>query len=410
MPNQKHAVDTAIYSISKAFERASFYGVRALLILYLLETFHNNSREQTIELFGWFLLAVAISKIIGALIGDLLIKTKYAIIIGGFLQTLGCFIICFNANEIILIGMGIIALGSGLYGPNILAQFARFYIKKPKIIDSAFTIYFTAINIGSFLGTFLIGIVGEHYGYIYGFFVAGACMLVSTTIVLLHREKQLNLTSLDLQPKIGNKALILLICFVTVALFWSFYDFSSIAFQDIKLSIGTSTSYSSDVNPYSWDIINSSVALLFAGAASIVWSFLYYDQLTKIVIGTLSLSIGLSIFIFIGTPYSDDSMIIVVLATIIIGFAEVHINPILNSMITRSINPKFLAIALGLSFIPGLLIGKLFTAVGYDYIAKLNNSEILLVGISGLGAMGLILLVLMKLGVLNTTNAVRKKH
>lgn len=401
IPKQKHSMDTAIYSVSKAFERVSFYGVRTLLILYLIETFYNNSRDQATELFGWFIFAITISKIIGAIIGDLLINAKPAIIIGGFIQTVGCFVICSKSIEITLAGMGLIALGSGLYTPNILAQFARFYIKKPKIIDSAFTIYYTAINIGSFLGTFIIGIIGQHYGYIYGFFTAGACMLISTIIILLRREQQLDLSSTDLQPKIKNRTPILLICFVAVALFWSFYDFSSIAFQDIKHSIGNS--YSSDVNLYSWDIINSYVVMFFAVAASITWSFLYYNQLMKIVVGTLSLSIGLSIFIFMDSPYSGDSMIMVVIATIIIGFAEVHINPVLNSIITRSINPKFLAITLSVSFIPGLLIGKLFTSLEYDYIAKLDNSEILQIGISGLGLIGFILLIFIKLGILKTT-------
>lgn len=400
IPKQKHTRDTAIYSISKAFERASFYGVRTLLFLYLIETSSNLSQIQSIALIGWFLFAFTISKIIGALLGDLLFKTKKVIVFGGILQTLGCFTICFGSSSI-MIGMGLIAVGSGLYTSNVLAQFGRLYINKTKIIDAGFSIYYSAANIGSFLGAFLIAIIGERYGCIYGFLIAGACMLVSTIILLFHQEKQVDLTSNAAQPKIKNRTTILIVCFISVVLFWNFHQLSFFSFQDIQYSI--SDSYSNSTFRFTWDIISNYAAMFFAVIASIVWTFFYYNQLKKIVLGFLSLSIGFFIVIFIDTSGSGNSMFLAVIATLIIAFAEVHINPILNSIVTRSIKPKFLAIAFSISYIPGLIIGYSLSNLKYDYIYKMNNTEILIIGVSGLGVIGLTLLILVKSGLLKTT-------
>jgi POT family proton-dependent oligopeptide transporter len=400
IPKQEHSKNTAIYSVSRAFERASFYGTRTLLLFYLMESLYSNVEFQVFEIFGWYTLGVLISKFIGGLLGDLVLKGKLAVFLGGILQTLGCFVLCFGAFETVIAGMGLIALGSGLYSPNILAQFARLYLDKERIMDAGFAIYYTASNIGAFFGIVLIGFVGESYGWIYGFIIAGVFMLIATIILLFKQEEQKEASLNESRPKIKNWLVILITCFVAVALFWNLFGISFIAFQDIQQSI--SATLPSDINLNTWSLINSYGTMFFAAIAAIVWSYFYYNQLMKIIVGFLTLSLGFGIVLFIDAPYNGNSMLIAVTVSIIIAFAEVHISPVLNSIVTRVINPKFLAIAFSIIFLPGFIIGKLLEDLKYNYVTQFDNTLILIIGVTGLVLIGITLLILVKLGVLKT--------
>ncbi|NOQ75496.1 MAG: MFS transporter [Crocinitomix sp.] len=398
---QKHSKNTAVYSISRALERASFYGVRSLVIMYLVTSTYLIAIDQAFEILGWFLMAIIVSKIIGGFLGDLVLKGKRAVLLGGILQTIGCFVLCIEVFEAVIAGMGLIVLGSGLYAPNILAQFARSYVNKEKIMDAGFSIYYLASNIGAFFGIVLIGLVGERYGWNWGFMVAGGCMLISTSILLFRQEEQVDISSDDSQPKIKNGISLLIICFVAVALFWNLYGLSFIAFQDIQQSI--SEIHSRDVNVSTWSVLNSYAIMFFAAVAAVVWSYKYYNQLMKMVVGFLLLSLAFGIVLFIQTPYTENATFIALAVSVIIALAEIHISPVLNSIVTRAINPKFLAIAFSITFLPGLIITELLANLKYDYIAQLDNTTILIIGASSLGIIGLTLLILVKLGILKTS-------
>jgi len=171
--NQNHDRHTFIYACSKLLERAAFYGVRFLIVLYMTGDSIQMSREQALIVFSWFTGGFIVSHIIGGILGDLVFGNKRALIIGGAFQAIGAFSLCMHTPFGLYAGLGLIVLGGGLYTPNVTAQFGKLYLPRDRLLDSGFAIFYTAINIGSFVGVLLIGYLGENFGWSIGFMSAG---------------------------------------------------------------------------------------------------------------------------------------------------------------------------------------------------------------------------------------------
>src|SRR5690554_2009976 len=187
--NQKHSKETLYFSISMMLERASYYGFRILLILYMTGEVLKMDRTEALNIYVWFTGSFMISKIIGAILGDLVIGNKKALFIGGITQAIGAFCLCIPSTTGLYLGLFLVVIGNGFYMPNIIANFGKIYLNKTKLLDSGFTIFYLAINLGAFLGTSLIGIIGERYGYNFGFILAGTLMLFSIIPLLITKEK-----------------------------------------------------------------------------------------------------------------------------------------------------------------------------------------------------------------------------
>jgi len=118
---QNHTQSAFFYAISNGIERASYYGIRSILILYMIGETINMDRLEALGFYGWLTISFYFSKVIGAFLGDLLIGNKKSILIGGLLQTIGCVLFCFPSIAFLYIGVGCLVIGNGLFSPNILA-------------------------------------------------------------------------------------------------------------------------------------------------------------------------------------------------------------------------------------------------------------------------------------------------
>ena len=186
--HQTHNRNTLIYALSMLLERTAYYGFRALIVLYLMNEMSNFEREDVLEILGWFMLYIIFTKIIGAVLGDLVIGNKKALIVGGILQILGFLCMLQPSLLFMYIGFGLIAIGNGLYAPNMLAEFGKNYQDKQKLLDAAFTIHYTAIHIGSNIGIVLIAYIGEIYGFTYGFALSALLMLIATVLLIFNTK------------------------------------------------------------------------------------------------------------------------------------------------------------------------------------------------------------------------------
>ena len=92
--NQKHTKETFYYSLSRMLERASYYGIRALIFIYMTDEILQISDKDAVHIYSWFGGSLIFSQVIGALLGDFLIGNKKAIIFGGIIQAIGAFTLC----------------------------------------------------------------------------------------------------------------------------------------------------------------------------------------------------------------------------------------------------------------------------------------------------------------------------
>ncbi len=175
-----HPIGLFVLFFTEMWERFSYYGMRALLVLYLTSELIDGglgwSRESAGQLYGWYTSIVYITPIIGGMLADRLLGFRRAIVIGGLLMTLGHLSLAFEAMPAFYLGLVLLVLGNGLFKPNISSMVGQLYPDGSPLKDSAYTIFYMGINVGAFLGTLICGYLGENVGWHYGFGAAGIFM------------------------------------------------------------------------------------------------------------------------------------------------------------------------------------------------------------------------------------------
>lgn len=165
------------------WEYFSFYGMRALLILYLTqELLLSDSRSYSI--YGSFIALVYLTPIFGGMLADKLLGFKQTVIIGALLMSCGHLIIGIDGNELLYLGMAFIICGYGYFKTNIPCLVGQLYAKDDPKRDSAFTLLYLGGNIGGLIAPVACGIVATIYGWDYGFGMAGIGMIIGLLIFL----------------------------------------------------------------------------------------------------------------------------------------------------------------------------------------------------------------------------------
>jgi proton-dependent oligopeptide transporter, POT family len=186
------------------WERFSYYGMRALLVLYLVravtgdETGFNPGRgwneAQAYTLYGWYTGLAYLFPIFGGIIADKLIGTHRSMLVGGVLITIGHIILGVSgfgalANNaagmsLFIAGLAVIVLGTGHFKPTVSVMVGQLYEQKDPRRDGAFTIFYMGINLGAFLCAFVCGTLGEKVGWHWGFGSAAVGMILGLLLYM----------------------------------------------------------------------------------------------------------------------------------------------------------------------------------------------------------------------------------
>ncbi len=169
---------------TEMWERFSYYGMRALLILYL--TKHWEFTDATSYLiYGAYTSLVYIMPVFGGMLADQILGSKKAVTYGAILLVFGHLGMTVESNEqIFYLSLALIVSGVGFLKPNISTMVGALYEEGDPRRDSGFTIFYMGINIGAFTATLLCGYLGEEIGWAYGFGAAGIGMLLGLFIFL----------------------------------------------------------------------------------------------------------------------------------------------------------------------------------------------------------------------------------
>ena len=183
--NQKTVLDHPsglfVLFFTEMWERFSYYGMRALLVLFLVSGISEGgwgwSREDAGVLYAWYTGLVYLTPMIGGLLADKIFGYRAAVVLGAVLMTLGHGSMAFETPFFFYLGLSLLIMGNGLFKPNISSIVGNLY-KKPKDKDSGYTIFYMGINAGAFLGILLCGYVGEKVSWSWGFGLAGIFMFL----------------------------------------------------------------------------------------------------------------------------------------------------------------------------------------------------------------------------------------
>ncbi|NCV27819.1 MAG: MFS transporter [Nitrosomonadales bacterium] len=168
---------------TEMWERFSFYGMRALLVLYLVNAMAYSDTDA-LHIYGIYTGLVYLTPLIGGYIADKYTNSINAILIGGVLMMVGHALLAFE--PLFFIGLGFLIAGNGFFKPNISSMLGNLYLSKPeKLRDEGFSYFYIGINIGAFLAPLVIGFIGEFYSWHLGFLMAALGMLIGLTIFCL---------------------------------------------------------------------------------------------------------------------------------------------------------------------------------------------------------------------------------
>ena len=184
--NQKtilgHPSGLYVLFFTEMWERFSYYGMRAILVLFLVSSFSDGGwgweRSEALALYGLYTGLVYITPIFGGLIADKFLGYRKAVIIGAFIMTLGHAAMALEIFNDIYLYLGLVCLiiGNGFFKPNISSIVGQLYKTEGQDKDAGYTIFYMGINSGAFLGILLCGYIGENIGWHYGFGLAGIFM------------------------------------------------------------------------------------------------------------------------------------------------------------------------------------------------------------------------------------------
>lgn len=167
--------------LTEMWEKFSFFGMRALLVYYMVKHLHFEQGYASL-IYGAYGAGVYLTPIVGAYISDRWLGKRRAIVIGSITMAIGHFLMAFE--PLLYVALVTIAVGNGLFLPNLPSQIGQLYERDDPRRQSAYSIYYLGVNLGAFFSPLVCGTLGELYGWHYGFGAAGIGMCVGLAIYL----------------------------------------------------------------------------------------------------------------------------------------------------------------------------------------------------------------------------------
>ncbi len=349
------------------WERFSYYGMRALLVLYLTKYFQFSDLEAG-KVYGAYTGLVYLTPILGGYVSDKYLGSRNSIFIGGACMMFGHLTLAFDSLLALYWGLFFLIIGNGFFKPNISTLVGKLYNDREELRDSAFTIFYMGINIGGSLGPLFCGYIGEVYGWHYGFSLAAIGMALGLLVFYkslsklgdlgITPERSLNETK-DEQSKLTTieikKIFLLVFLAIMSVFFW-------VPYEQMGTSVNLFTDRAVDRNIFSFEIpasvfqsVNGFLILIFAPVFAMIWQKLGAKKMepnvpTKFAIGFIFL--GISYFILIiSPPNAKVPVFYLFLYYILLTLGELCVSPVGLSTATKLAPDKFASSLMGVWFL-----------------------------------------------------------
>ena len=374
-----HPKGLFVLFFTEMWERFSYYGMRAILVLYLVtQTTGENpglgwTSAEALALYGWYTMLVYVASIPGGWIADRLIGQKKSVLIGGLTLCLGHSILAVEQMWAFYSGLGLIIAGVGLLKPNISTMVGGLYEQGDIRRDKGFTIFYIGINIGAFLSSLIVGYVGEVHGWHYGFGLAGIGMLLGQLVYmagqkhLIHVGNLLTKTENPEEKEKYNQPLtkieidrvkVLLLSFLIVIVFWGAFEQAG-GLMNIYTLEKTNRVIAGMTIPASvFQSLNAAFIILLGTSVAGYWATRSSknkeaSSLFKMAVGTMIMGTG---FFFMSAASAEfdtngsSAMYWLVLAYLFHTIGELCASPVALSFITKLAPVKYASIMMGVYF------------------------------------------------------------
>ena len=239
-----HPKGLFILFFTELWERFSYYGMRAILVLYLTAETTDAinpglgwTSKEALALYGWYGLFVYFTGIFGGAIADNWLGQKKSILLGGLFIILGQFALAIDSMAAFYLGLVLLVCGVGLLKPNISTMVGSLYKSGDARRDSGFTIFYIGINIGAVLAPLIVGYYGENVDWHLGFSLAGFGMIFGQIVyvfgakhlkgigdLIKHSEEHKEQFNKPLTKIEKDRMVVMFISFFIVMVFWAAYE------------------------------------------------------------------------------------------------------------------------------------------------------------------------------------------
>lgn len=418
----RHPKGLIVLFFTEMWERFSFYGMRAILVLYLTkETMGDNpglgwTDANALVLYGWYTMLVYVMSIPGGILADRFLGQKKTVFLGGLLIAAGQLSLAVDNITMFYTGLVLLITGVGCLKPNISTMVGGLYREGDARRDAGFTIFYIGINIGAFSAPLLVGYVGQKINWHYGFALAGIGMLLGQIVYIWGQKylkevgnliqvqkdaatrKHVPLTKIE-----KDRIVVLLISFLIVIIFWAAYEQAGglmNLYTDQKINrivLGWEI-------PASW--FQSVPALFVVVLGTVVAAFwTRRSQKGKEVSALFKMSVGIIItgtgfLMMSGAALQAQSGMKAMLIWLILSYllqviGELSLSPVALSFITKLAPAKYGSIMMGLYFAATGLGNKLAGLVG-EFATKAGEFEVFTGIFAFCVVFGLLLLIFFK--------------
>lgn len=389
--NQKHPKGLPILFFTEMWERFSFYGMRAILVLYLTkETMGENpgmgwSNTDALVLYGWYTMLVYVFSIPGGIIADRWLGQKKTVFLGGLLIAAGQLTLVVDSLATFYTGLMLIISGVGCLKPNISTMVGGLYKAGDPRRDAGFTIFYIGINIGAAAAPLIVGYIGEVYGWHYGFGLAGIGMLLGQGVYLwgqkflkevgnfIPMEKvEGSKTNKPLTKIEKDRVIVLLISFVIVIVFWGAYEQAGGLMNIYTKEKINRMVFGFEIPASLFQSVPAFFVIIFGTAVASFW--LKRNKLGKETSSLFKMAIGIMVM---GTGFlmmsgatleaadGGKAMLIwLILSYLLQVIGELSLSPVALSFITKLAPVKYASIMMGIYFAATGLGNKLAGLVG----------------------------------------------
>jgi POT family proton-dependent oligopeptide transporter len=432
-----HPKGLAFLFATEMWERFSYYGMRALLVLYMVKHLLQPERAETVigygalkgalefifgplgvqplssHIYGLYTAFVYLTPVLGGLIADRLLGRRRTVIAGAVLMAVGHFMMAFE--PLFLFALFMLILGNGAFKPNISAQVGSLYAPGDPRRDRAFSIFYVGINIGAFFSPLVCGTLGETYGWHYGFASAGIGMLIATAFyaagwpTLPQDTPPLAADGrADGPPKrpldrdewrrIGALALL----FLPVALFWATYEQQG---NTIALFADTHTDRTLNLLlwqgqiPVTWfQAFNPFMIFAFTPLVIALWAWQARrgsepSTVVKMALGCFGVTLAnlaLVVAVWYAGP-GQASWLWLFLYFVIITIGELYLSPIGLSFVTKVAPGRLISTMMGI-WLASIFVGNFISGWLGSFWSAMDKGQFFLMIAAIAGVAGLVIL------------------
>ncbi len=432
-----HPAGLFVLFFTEMWERFSYYGMRALLVLYMVDYLIKNVRAGSVhvlgflplqrgieavfgpqnvqplasQIYGMYTALVYLTPLFGGMIADRLLGQRKTVVIGAILMAIGQFFLA--AESMFLVGLFFLIVGNGCFKPNLATQVGGLYPPGDPRLDRAYSIYYMGVNLGAFFAPLVCGTLGQKFGWSYGFGAAGVGMICGLFFYLwgqkflaedhLTRGKKTHTEKVPLTSREWKVIIALMVLVILNALFWAVYEQQGNTLQIFAdrnadwhvFGFEMPSTWFQAVNPM---FIFALTPLLISFWGSQSRAGKEPGSITKMAMGCVLLGISFLPLIYIAHGLGETqkiSFLWLVGSTLVLTVGELYLSPIGQSLVAQVAPPSLVSMLMGMWFLSNF-IGNYFTGYLGTFYEKMPR-ETFFVLLGGLGlAAGLAIFALGK--------------